>query len=248
MSTYYLAPALAALRTEVNERYPQRDHASDGWIGDTSHQARPSDHNPDWSADGVVRALDIDIAPDGDPDTDLATLLVQSLIGDPRVWYVIHKFPDKPSTIWSRTHDWEPRAYTGSNPHDKHVHVSIQGANGLSAAAAQRIEDDTSTWLDPVKRRVRPLPISLSEVRDEFLKALDLRDGSVTVSVHVKRLQRALNVRYPDLKIRVDGKVGRKTLDLWGYHERHAGGTDRPRVPDRKSLGLLVQPRWKMVD
>ena len=246
--TYYLAPALAALRDEVNKRYPKRDHASDGWVGDTSHQARPSDHNPDWSAGGVVRAIDIDIAPDGDPNTDLAQLLVQSLIGDPRVWYVIHQFPGKEPTIWSRTYNWQPRRYTGTNPHNKHVHVSIQGANGISVLAAKRIEQDTSVWLDPVKRRVRPLAISLSEVRDQFGRALGLRHGAVTVSAHVRRVQRALNTRYPDRKVSADGLVGRATLDLWGYHERHADGTGRPRVPDERSLAALVRPRFRMVD
>ena len=101
---YYLAPSLAALRSEVDARWPNRDKASDGWIGDPAHSARVSDHNPDWSSTppGVVRALDIDI--DG---IDVRRLLTE-LVGDPRVWYVIYD-----RKIYSRTHDWAALAYTG---------------------------------------------------------------------------------------------------------------------------------------
>jgi hypothetical protein len=52
-----LARSLETLRHQVDQLAPNRDKDSDGWIGDTSHQARKSEHNPD--ANGVVRALDI---------------------------------------------------------------------------------------------------------------------------------------------------------------------------------------------
>ena len=45
--TWRLARALEQLRSQVNEKWPNRSKNSDGSIGDTSHAARPSDHNPD---------------------------------------------------------------------------------------------------------------------------------------------------------------------------------------------------------
>lgn len=56
--SYYLAPSLAVLRAEINARWPGRDKASDGWIGDTAHQSTRSDHNP--NSRGSVNAIDID--------------------------------------------------------------------------------------------------------------------------------------------------------------------------------------------
>jgi hypothetical protein len=34
------------LRDQIDRRWPNRDKRSDGWIGDSDHAARKSDHNP----------------------------------------------------------------------------------------------------------------------------------------------------------------------------------------------------------
>lgn len=122
---YHLAPSLAVLRSEINRLWPNRDRRSDGWIGDAAHSARVSDHNPNER--GSVNALDID-----EDGPDMARL-VTALIGDPRVNYVIYE-----RTIYSRSRLWIPRPYYGSNPHDKHLHVSIRQT--LAA------EQDTRPW------------------------------------------------------------------------------------------------------
>lgn len=61
-----LCAAGVTLRDQVNKKWPNRDKASDGWIGDAAHQAnsgwgtngRGSYHNPDPR--GVVHAIDLD--------------------------------------------------------------------------------------------------------------------------------------------------------------------------------------------
>jgi len=117
--SYYLAPALVALRAQINATYPGRDRTSDGWIGDTSHAARKSDHNPDWAAGGIVRAIDVD--EDGIP----AASLVSAIIADPRVAYVIYegRIWENPSAFPGRGY-WRP--YSGINPHNHHFHVSVR--------------------------------------------------------------------------------------------------------------------------
>lgn len=133
---YYLAASLVDLFGEVDGRWPKRDRKTDGWIGDASHQARESDHNPDYDADGVVRAVDID--KDG---IDVAELLA-ALTRDPRVEYVIHNrrmMRSYAKTIGKRTYKpWEWAPYDGDNPHTGHVHVSIKHARAA--------ETNTSAW------------------------------------------------------------------------------------------------------
>jgi hypothetical protein len=52
---------------QVNKRWPKRDHASDGSIGDSAHAARVSDHNPDPRTE-IVHATDIDKDFKGSPN------------------------------------------------------------------------------------------------------------------------------------------------------------------------------------
>jgi len=113
--TYYLAPSLVHLFNEVDARWPNRSTASDGWIGDASHAARESEHNPDYSDGGVVRAIDITRK-----GIDIDELLA-ALIRDARVWYVIWN-----RRICSLTHGWVWQPYNGASPHTEHVHVSIR--------------------------------------------------------------------------------------------------------------------------
>jgi hypothetical protein len=135
MPDYYLAPSLVALRTEINRRWPNRDKASDGWIGDTSHQARKSDHNPDWDDGGVVRAIDVD------KDGIVVQQLLDATVRDHRVAYVIWNRRIASATDDGAPWDWEP--YNGTNPHDKHIHISIKHTRAA--------ETDTSPWFTPPK-------------------------------------------------------------------------------------------------
>jgi hypothetical protein len=112
-----IAKSLNVLRDQINKAYPKRNKVSDGWIGDTSHSARKSDHNPNTK--GVVQALDLTHDPRvGFDSYKFADHLRTTK--DPRIKYVISN-----GRIWtpSISPDW--RKYTGSNPHSKHVHVSV---------------------------------------------------------------------------------------------------------------------------
>jgi len=240
MSDYFLAPSLVRLRAEVDARFPDRDTASDGWIGDPSHQARTSSHNPLWSApgewSGVVRGLDVDVD-DGDPQADLRALLLEATIGDPRVWYVISD-----RVIYSATYAWAARRYTGSNPHTQHVHVSLK-----ETVAAW---SDERPWLGPDRPpfKVRPRPVDLRYVREQFLWAVGAAPEGVGQEAlnGVARIQRALNDEYAAGLV-VDGLVGPATLAAWGAHERRVGVSGRPRVPDRRSLLALAKGRFEVV-
>ena len=119
---YKLCKAGIQLREQFDDSYPSRDRTSDGWIGDTRHSARASDHNPD--AEGIVRAIDIDRDLFGKkkPDLmpDLADQIRHAAKSDKRIAYII--FAGK---IASPRMGWRWRKYSGINPHTKHCHISF---------------------------------------------------------------------------------------------------------------------------
>ena len=95
-NTPWLCKAGQQLREQLDDSYPDRDRTSDGWIGDTRHSARPSDHNPD--AKGIVRAIDIDrdLAGKKKPDLmpDLADQIRLCAKSDKRISYIISRLKD----------------------------------------------------------------------------------------------------------------------------------------------------------
>lgn len=113
------ANALNVLLNQLNNRAPGRNKASDGWIGDADHQNRNSDHNP-WyppPGGGIVTARDFTHDPGGGLDCQwLADTLVTNR--DPRIKYIIWN-----RRIWTPGVGW--RAYTGSNAHTHHLHLSV---------------------------------------------------------------------------------------------------------------------------
>jgi hypothetical protein len=120
-----LSKAAIQLREQFDDSYADRDRSSDGWIGDTRHAARPSDHNPD--AQGWVRAIDIDrdlsgkAKPDLMPDlVDQIRFLCKSGI-EKRISYIIFD-----GFIYSAKFRFIKRKYTGANKHTKHAHFSFK--------------------------------------------------------------------------------------------------------------------------
>ncbi len=134
-----LSKAAAQLREQFDDSYPSRDRTSDGWIGDSRHAARPSDHNPD--ANGWVRALDVDrdvsgrSKPDLMPDiADQIRLLCKSK-REKRITYIIFD-----GRIASAKKGWAWRPYEGSNKHNHHCHISF----------SQEADDDGSFFQVPM--------------------------------------------------------------------------------------------------
>lgn len=112
---WVLAPCLVELINETDRLYPTRDTSSDGSIGDQDHASRTSDHNP---SGGYVHAVDVTHDPANGCDVQR---LMDHLVAtrDGRVAYLIH------NGVIVDSDTWRPRAYTGSNPHTHHLHVSI---------------------------------------------------------------------------------------------------------------------------
>lgn len=122
-----LCKAGQQLREQFDDTFPDRDRRSDGWLGDTRHAARPSDHNPDPKT-GIVRAIDIDRDVSGAAKPDLMPDIADQIrlaakAGDKRIAYVIFA-----GRIASPRLGWRWRSYKGSNPHNHHCHISFSKA------------------------------------------------------------------------------------------------------------------------
>jgi hypothetical protein len=116
----YLAHCLVTLREQVNADEPRRSKTDDGWIGDSAHRKRHSDHNPD--ARSCVCAIDLTHDPKRLDSYRFAEMLRR--LKDSRTAYVIsnHKifYGDGHLTPWV----WQ--AYAGADPHTGHVHISCR--------------------------------------------------------------------------------------------------------------------------
>lgn len=126
-----LCKAGQQLRLQVDDSFPDRDRTSDGWIGDTRHQARPSDHNPDEQ--GIVRAIDIDrdLSGKAKPDLmpDLADQIRLCAKSDKRISYIIFN-----GRIASSKKSWAWRPYDGINKHNHHCHISFTKAGDTDSS------------------------------------------------------------------------------------------------------------------
>ena len=119
-----LSKCAIQLREQIDDSFPDRDRTSDGWIGDTRHSARVSDHNPD--ALGWVRAIDVDRDLSGKAKPDLMPDLADQIRfyaksdRSKRITYIIFN-----GQIASPVLAWKWRKYTGINKHDHHCHISF---------------------------------------------------------------------------------------------------------------------------
>ena len=138
-------PAAIAVLRQATAISPNRVKASDGLLPSAAHisQSPNSDHNTGFA---------VDLTDDPKSGIDCADIF-QKLKTDSRVKYLIFK-----GKIWSRDRANEgDREYSGSNKHNKHLHISINDGCG----------SDDSTWfpwlgkpkiVGKVKAAVKPLP------------------------------------------------------------------------------------------
>lgn len=125
------AYSLETLKSQLDTNYPGWTFL--GFIGDQSHASVPSDHN--INSAGVVCALDI--GPGGGLDIHkLADNLASS--PHPDLKYIIS---NRRIAEWQNGFQWRP--YSGSDPHDTHIHVSVgRGPDGQSVQPY----DDRVKW------------------------------------------------------------------------------------------------------
>ncbi|HEX8450271.1 MAG TPA: hypothetical protein VF652_11835, partial [Allosphingosinicella sp.] len=134
-----VARSLETLLAQVNAWAPGRSKASDGAIGDAAHASRGSDHNP-WIVDsgiGVVTARDFTHDPaHGCDGNKLSELLRASR--DPRIKYIIWNRRICASEAKGGQPPWAWRPYSGANPHNHHMHLSV--------ASTKALYDSTESW------------------------------------------------------------------------------------------------------
>ena len=138
-------PAAIAVLRQATALAPKRKKASDGLLPSAAHlTASPtSDHNTGYA---------VDLTHDPDSGVDCSDIF-EKLKEDKRVKYLIFN-----KKIWSKDKArLGNRSYSGSNPHTKHLHISINDGYG----------DDTSPWfwwmnqpklVNQIKAIVKPLP------------------------------------------------------------------------------------------
>jgi hypothetical protein len=209
-----LIPSLVRLRQEFNLINPERDKASDGWIGDAAHQANPtSDHNPDLR--GLVHAIDMDEdlrTPGVSMERCVQFLLDRCRSGqEKRLKYIIYE-----RRIWSASNGWRQKAYTGSNPHDKHAHFSGSyepareinaGSYGLATAMKGTDMPLTDAELDQIEARAK------KALRDVLSEASPTGGGSPfgALTTLLARTNVTTNVQLPALAAAV---ADRPEIDL----------------------------------
>ena len=138
-------PAAIAVLHQATAIAPLRMKASDGLLPSNAHlkQSPTSDHNTGFA---------VDLTHDPKNGIDYVEIF-EKLKEDKRVKYLIFK-----GQIWSKEKSkLGNRRYTGSNPHNKHLHISINSTMGA----------DTSPWfwwmnqpkiVNQVVAKVLPIP------------------------------------------------------------------------------------------
>jgi hypothetical protein len=139
------APSLRKALDDATKRWPKRSRLSDGCCADDRHvKAGRSDHIAD--ASGYAHAADLTHNPENGVDCNK---LVTQVLYDARVKYVIFN-----RKIYYQGSP--PKAYTGANAHDHHMHISIKPnahldlspwpwSPRLAASAQEAAGDDSPT-------------------------------------------------------------------------------------------------------
>lgn len=139
------AKALITLLNQINELFPDRNKSWDGTIASMNHhnQNPNSDHEARDFDDGngsIVTAMDITHDVENGVDSyKLADALLAT--HDSRIKYIISNSRIGGDEAYAKRNGatpWTWRKYKGANPHDHHVHISV---NGVKAKY-----DSTKPW------------------------------------------------------------------------------------------------------
>lgn len=175
---WIVAESLNRLLTQLSALAPNRSRASDGSIGDASHQAKgsASDHNPRPIAGAnLVTARDFTHDPAGGLDCNrLRDSLIRAR--DSRVKYII--FNREIISGAGGPRPWVRRPYTGPSPHTEHLH--------LSAVADARARDASPWMLPGLVGGLAPAPVDTST----YCRYQDRSD-------RVMKLQQFMTVNFP---------------------------------------------------
>jgi hypothetical protein len=234
-----LVEAGVTLRDQINKRWPKRDRRSDGWLGDSAHQARKSDHNPDaW---GWVYALDIDHnmgpagpARQGAEAQKLADQLIQLAregkdMG--RLKYVVYNNKIASGTYKNQYWTWRP----GNYGHTQHIHISFNSVaknNGQQfnlPIFKEKNEAPKPTPAKPTPPKPKPVPKFPGQDKLTFKK----RNESV------RRLQKELIAKGYSIPAGATGFYGNQTEAAVKRLYRDMG-----KLSNGKSVGLAA---WKYV-
>lgn len=167
-----LAKSLETLRGQINTAHPNRSKASDGTIGDAAHSSTVSDHNPNGA--GVVTAFDLTHDPANGVDI---VQIAEAIRQDPRVKFLIR---NRQILITKNGQHWA--TYNGSNPHTKHLHISV--GNDYDNTANWNLAGGNPAPTQPTGLRVMRQGANGPDVKkmQEKLKALglykDVNDGN----------------------------------------------------------------------
>lgn len=140
-------PAAIAVLRQATALRPKRRKASDGLLPSAAHlkQSPTSDHNT---------GLAVDLTHDPKNSIDCVDLFIK-LQEDKRVKYLIFQ-----GRIWSQAKG--VLKYTGSNPHNKHIHISIKDNYG----------NDTSDWFPWLGK-----PTTINKVKAKLPKPLPKKEN-----------------------------------------------------------------------
>ena len=202
--SWHLAPSLVQFRAEVDKKWPKRSKKSDGTVGDTSHSARKSDHNP--NSRNSVNAIDITY-PGVDPDVVIAAVKKH-----PSAAYVIFN-----RHIYSATDGWVKKPYAGISPHTEHLHISIKQSVKAENSTVKWFTTPAKPVVKPVKKPALPKYPGANKLKvgskNTAVKVVQTAVGnSVTGTMtsadiaDVKRFQRLRPKLWP-----ADGVIGPKT-------------------------------------
>jgi hypothetical protein len=236
------AKSLLVVQKETNEAYPNRDHASDGMIGDVRHQhEQSSDHNA-WVIDDhgipVVRAIDVDAGPGLNPNEshdETGDVVAEAALAALRTHFGLFKLFKTPHPamrngayviherqIASHKTKGKLIAYTG-DPHTSHPHISV--------ALAQAGYDSTRSF------KIVEFAGKQATLRTKLPNLNRLNANRAKNRLAVRKLQRLLNLG-PGHNVTVDGVYGKQTAARVKQFK-----SNHPSIPGHSGW-TVGQPTW----